>query len=323
MAFLKEKAFEMLAAAADHGRLAHGYLITGERGAGKTELAEALCDLVGGRSEPVGFRREDVFVLKPESKSRRIVIDRIRELEGHLRMRTKRGCRKVGVLFEAERMQEAAANAFLKTLEEPPADTLLLLLSAQPEMLLDTILSRCIEIRLRPGSRRALTGTESRMAALLAGQAGGGAGGALGLAAGFLGLLAALRDETESHHAELLRDEHRMYSKTTDSEKWLKEREEYYKALTESHVSRERSLLLDVAGRWWADVLRHRMGREPELAEWAEHTARLAEVHPIPRILASIEAINETRDMLERNVNEPLAVESGFLRAFGGGGEGS
>ncbi len=56
---------------------------------------------------------------------------------------------KVGVIDEADRMMEAAENAFLKTLEEPPEGCLLIMITAYPEQLLDTILSRCIRVTLR------------------------------------------------------------------------------------------------------------------------------------------------------------------------------
>jgi len=92
----------------------------------------------------------DIFVCQPESKSRRIVIEQIRDLEHALQMRASNGRRKVAIVSDADRLQPQAANAFLKTLEEPPKDSLLLLLSALPEALPETILSRCIAIPLAP-----------------------------------------------------------------------------------------------------------------------------------------------------------------------------
>src|SRR5206468_8551173 len=91
-------------------------------------------------------RARDIFVAQPESKSRRIVIEQIRDLEHALQMRAPNGRRKVAIVSDADRLQPQAANAFLKTLEEPPKDSLLLLLSALPEALPETILSRCISI---------------------------------------------------------------------------------------------------------------------------------------------------------------------------------
>ena len=92
----------------------------------------------------------------PGSKSRRIVIDQIRGLEHALQMRAPDGRKKVAIISDADRLQPQAANAFLKTLEEPPNDSLLLLLSALPEALPDTILSRCLPFRSLRWPRRFL-----------------------------------------------------------------------------------------------------------------------------------------------------------------------
>ena len=82
----------------------------------------------------------DLRVVQPESKSRRIVIDQIRELE-HAIQRKPLLAGKVAIIHDAERMQPQAANAFLKTLEEPPEGSLILLLSTVPEAILETVLS--------------------------------------------------------------------------------------------------------------------------------------------------------------------------------------
>src|SRR5947207_12379232 len=77
-----------------------------------------------------------------------MLTEQIRELEHGLQMCGAEGRRKVAIIAEADRLQPQAANAFLKTLEEPPGNSLLLLLSALPEALPDTIVSRCISIPL-------------------------------------------------------------------------------------------------------------------------------------------------------------------------------
>ena len=72
-----------------------------------------------------------------------------------------------GIIFDADRLMEQAANAFLKTLEEPPRDSTLLLVSAYPDQLLETILSRCIEVPLRPTERRQPTERQQQLLRLL------------------------------------------------------------------------------------------------------------------------------------------------------------
>src|SRR5437762_11387134 len=133
MPFTRNGAFEYLTRALERGRMGHAYLISGPLGSGKRALASDLSNLVTGRpnstdvfaSPPVG-----VFLAEPESKSRRIVIEQVRALEHALQMRSADGRRKVAIIAEADRLQPQAAHAFLKTLEEPPNDSLLLLLSS-------------------------------------------------------------------------------------------------------------------------------------------------------------------------------------------------
>jgi len=150
MAFSRTTALEYLRRAHEQNRLAHAYLISGPPGSGKQQLAADLASLVNGTAVADVFsaRAREIFVARPESKSRRIVIEQIRDLEHALQMRASNSRRKVAIISDADRLQPQAANAFLKTLEEPPKDSLLLLLSALPEALPETILSRCIAIPL-------------------------------------------------------------------------------------------------------------------------------------------------------------------------------
>src|SRR5207302_1850153 len=150
MAFTRKAAIGLLRRAHNQKRLGHAYLISGPAGSGKREVAAELASTVNGTDAGDVFssKAREIFVAEPESKSRRILIEQIRELEHGLQMRGAEGRCKVAIIAEADRLQPQAANAFLKTLEEPPANSLLLLLSALPEALPDTIVSRCISIPL-------------------------------------------------------------------------------------------------------------------------------------------------------------------------------
>src|ERR1044071_9574446 len=132
MDFARTTALELLRRAHEQNRLAHAYLITGDPGSGKQILAAELAGLVNGTPIEDIFspKAREIFIARPESKSRRIVTAQIRDLEHALQMRAADGRRKVAIIPDADRLQTEAANAFLKTLEEPPKDSLLLLLSA-------------------------------------------------------------------------------------------------------------------------------------------------------------------------------------------------
>ena len=153
--------FEMVKRAIESGRPAHGYLIVGPvRGVGM-ELAMRILQTLfcSAPNRPCGAcercRRvterieSDIHWVFPEKKSRIISAEQIREKLIHEVTQTSlAGGWKVGVLVGADRLNEASANAFLKTLEEPPEKTLFVLLSDAPQQLLPTILSRCQRIDL-------------------------------------------------------------------------------------------------------------------------------------------------------------------------------
>src|SRR5256714_2625614 len=141
MAFTRKAAIGLLRRAHDQNRLGHAYLISGPAGSGKREVAAELASTVNGTDAKDVFssKAREIFVAEPESKSRRILTEQIRELEHGLQMQAAEGRRKVAIVADADRLQPQAANAFLKTPEETPANSLLFLLSALPEALPATI----------------------------------------------------------------------------------------------------------------------------------------------------------------------------------------
>src|SRR6267378_8368147 len=150
MSFSADSALEYLQRAHKKNRLAHAYLISGPAGSGKSDVAARLAAALNKTTPEKVLRAQapDVFVTEPASRSRKIVVDQIRGLERALQLRTAENRKKIGIIRDADRMQTQAANAFLKTLEEPPQNSLLLLLTALPEALPETIVSRCLNMAL-------------------------------------------------------------------------------------------------------------------------------------------------------------------------------
>jgi DNA polymerase III subunit delta' len=320
MAFTRNGAFEYLSRAYENGRLAHAYLISGSPGSGKRGLASDLSSLVTGATAADVFASQPpgVYLAEPESKSRRIVIDQVRALEHALQMRTSGGRRKVAIVAEADRLQPQAANAFLKTLEEPPNDSLLLLLSAMPEVLPDTILSRCIAVPLAAQEKAAPSVEEKELVELLGTVATPAKGmqDAYRLARGFHRLLAQIRDAIQAENAAALKRDEVRYKNTTDGA-WLDEREDYFKALTESQYVRQRLGLIEMLFLWWSDVLRASAGvTRRELPTAADRTQILAQKLSTSEILRRIRRLEEMRDHLARNIQEALAIEVAFLSIF-------
>lgn len=155
-------------------RLGHGWLLTGPAGTGKINLALVFAErlLNGARGEPETLpaeeglaawraRREpadhhpDLHLVFPAADRQTIGIDQIREMAELLSLKGFAGATKVVVIEPAEAMTSAAANALLKTLEEPTPDTYLLLVSARPGRLPATIRSRCQQLGVASPGRDA------------------------------------------------------------------------------------------------------------------------------------------------------------------------
>lgn len=144
---------------AGRSRHAHAYLLHGPAGIGKRALADRLmarllcqrpegneacgqckgCQLLAAGTHP------DHFLLEPEEADKPIKVDQVRELVEFVVQTAQLGGRKVVLLEPAEAMNLNAANALLKSLEEPSGDTVMLLVSHQPSRLLPTIRSRCMQ----------------------------------------------------------------------------------------------------------------------------------------------------------------------------------
>jgi DNA polymerase-3 subunit delta' len=160
-------AVQLLSAAVKNGRIGHAYLITGPEQIGKTTLARTFAQALNCEKplaeRPCGECRSckliaqdhhpDVHLLLPEVSGRGkalIKVDQIRDLQRQLQLSTIEGRYRVAILKQFDAANPSAANAFLKTLEEPPPSVVLLLTAADADSLLPTISSRCRTINLRP-----------------------------------------------------------------------------------------------------------------------------------------------------------------------------
>jgi DNA polymerase-3 subunit delta' len=322
MAFSRTAALGYLRRAHDQNRLAHAYLISGLPGSGKQMLAAELASLVNGTNvnDVFSAKAREIFIARPESKSRRIVIEQIRDLEHALQMRASNGRRKVVIISDADRLQPQAANAFLKTLEEPPKDSLLLLLSALPEALPETILSRCIAIPLASHEQRQNKAAEEEKLVKLLQQSAReqkwNIQYAYRLAQEFQRLLRAIREQIKRETDEALKQEQVRYREATDGA-WLEEREQYYKALTESLYLQRRAGLIETLFAWWSDVLRaNKSVVQRELPTAQKQSAAVAKRFTTTDILRCIGCVEDLRDHLGRNIQEALAIEVAFLTIF-------
>lgn len=308
----KESAFDLLRAAHENGRLPHAHLFTGSAGSGKTWLAHQLAGLVMQCPPESVLAHPDVHFVQPESKSRRIVIDQIRALERIIQRKPLLAANKVAILYDVDRLQPAAANAFLKTLEEPPPGSLLILTTSLPEAVLDTVLSRCVETSLRGGT--VATGPEVDVIAAalrdaLLGRQGSTITRAFRLSRTMQELLAEVRATITAKHTALLKSESARYKNTTESADWLEEREEQIKSLSESTALRERERILGIVLLVLGGALRVAHGGESPHAVCRE----LSENFTTAKLLRMIDTWPTMQRRLAMNVNEALSLEAGFL----------
>ncbi|MBL4574600.1 MAG: DNA polymerase III subunit gamma/tau [Opitutaceae bacterium] len=147
---------QVLDKAITKGRLAHSLLIYGQNFLALEDLAIHLGNRllqIGENQSPLSH--PDFFTLRPAKKMRQILAEDTREMIRKIQHSPQAGDHKMAVVFEADRMNQSAANIFLKALEEPPLNTTILLLTTRPYSLLPTIRSRCLLFRV-PGSPHAL-----------------------------------------------------------------------------------------------------------------------------------------------------------------------
>jgi DNA polymerase-3 subunit delta' len=157
------RAVEVLERSLAQNRLGHGILLHGESPLFLEEIVRAITTvLLETNRDP--YEHPDCFILRPAGKARMIKIgseaeraggewpkNSMRRLVIDVQKSSNQGGRKVGIVFDADRMNTQSANAFLKTLEEPPSGTTLFLLTSRPYDLLDTIRSRCLNFRIPAG----------------------------------------------------------------------------------------------------------------------------------------------------------------------------
>ncbi len=167
----QERSLRILFGMLKRNRVPSAIMFTGDTGIGKrlaaVNFAKAVnclkpveldcCDTCSSCKKIDASAHPDITFTYPEKDE--IKIDAIRKLEETLFLKPLEARTKVAVVDDADTMNINAANAFLKTLEEPPQDSLVMLVSSNPDRLPDTIRSRCISIRFYPLSRQALRET--------------------------------------------------------------------------------------------------------------------------------------------------------------------
>jgi DNA polymerase-3 subunit delta' len=311
-----EWAVDLLKQHVVQGRLRHAYLFTGPEGVGRRTLALRLAQAINclepsAPGEPClrcracrqieAMQHPDLAVVQAETRGGTLKVDQIRELHRGLSLAPYEAHYRVALLLHFEEAHPSAANALLKTLEEPPPQVVLLITAESAERLLPTIVSRCETLRLRPLPLEQVSqglqdrwGLPADQARLLAHISGGRPGYALRL---------YREPELLSQRNASLEDLFRLLGSNRA------ERFTYAETL-----AKDKDALREVVQVWislWRDVLLRASGSRTPLANLdrqpeVDQLAGRFDIQVANRILS---VLDRTLDLLDENVNTRLVSE--------------
>lgn len=328
------QAVTTLSQAVATNRVRHAYLVAGPEGVGKKTLAgalaQALCCLqppelgvpcgecrscrkiargVHPDVQTFGIESQIANSSKSTGKNTTLTIETIRAMTTTASLRPVEGDWRVIVIDDAELMQETAQEALLKTLEEPPAFAVILLLANDAELLLPTVRSRCqtIELSLQPRSviEQGLIGrgVELTRAAEIAGAAGGAPGWAIRA----IEQPKLLNDRREAIERSLVWVRATPYERVVTAVR-----------LGDSFSKRRPSVFreLEIALGVWRDALLLKTGIATAVMfpSAADEIAQVVEAWPLQTVHAALRSVRQCIADLEANVRPRLAIESMVLQ---------
>jgi len=319
------------------GRLGHAYLFSGPDLDALENVARALakalvceqppkvseaglpmdsCDRCLSCHKVDEQNHPDVIWVRPESKLRVVTIDQIRDLMQTIYLKPTQAPFKVGIIVSADRLNVQAANAFLKTLEEPPGDSVIILLTTEPQRILETILSRCLRLNFAAGSVHQHNPEFVQWLGQFVKVAAGEQRSLLNryqllsIVLNRLNTLKAGITETLTRRSPLERYED-LEAKTRDRF------ESELDAAIEAEYRRQRTDVLAGLESWFRDLWLHAMGLG-QMGTWypslSAVTETVAKRISVEQALTNIETIEQTQRLLATNVQEALALEVGFLK---------
>jgi DNA polymerase-3 subunit delta' len=332
----QKQVVDLLQRSLGRGRVAHAYLFnghqTGELEALARTLAKTLnclqpvrskpdgpatdcCDVCASCRKIDGDNHADVHWVRPESKSRVITIEQMRDLMREMHLKPNEAQYKAAVIVAADRLGPQAANAFLKTLEEPPSGSILILLTTAPERILETITSRCLRLNFAgEAGRRPAPAQMEWLAAF--GEMASTEQKSLMSRYRLLGVLLKKLGEVKAEIEKALTARSPL-ERYDDVEPKLREKwEDELAAAIEAEYRLQRSDLL-VAVQWWLrDVWLRALRLEGGLLSFPElaSTGRVAGRVSASQAMENLGVLERTQRLLGSNVQEALALEVGLLK---------
>ncbi len=323
MAFTQQRAFELLQRAVAQNRLPHALLITGTEHAGTQWLVMQMTELLNHCSAPsLEELTHPMFrLMRPGSKSRAILVDDIRANESFLSLRAAEGEHKIIAILDADRMKEEAANAFLKTLEEPPPQTLIMLITEHPSRLLPTILSRCIRIDLHSTDKKVqLTEVQTLFLPhlLTALEQLGDPCAAIILSVEIQNLLQGRKEVIATRLTKQIKEQAKAISEGTGIRDWEAQNKDATIALIESDYLRERDEVFELFNLAFGQAVLH-ASHSPNLELISPVLKQLAEKESLPKLLRRMQSLDKLRHDLVFNIKDSLAFDIHISDVIGDG----
>lgn len=310
-----DRNIEVLRRSLKNGKTAHSYLFEGVNGCGRKKTAIALiqalfcttlpddaCGVCPSCRKIQSGNHPDIHLIAPLPDKRDISVDQLRELQHDLSLRPYEAPRKACIIDPAERMNPSSANSLLKTLEEPPGNALIILLTENAGMLLPTVRSRCQLMRFAPLSPEHLLtlleqgGMAPDAAALIAPMSGG-----------------SLQKALELDNEALVTRREAVLSKVSQIN--INKIATVFDAAEELSGNRDSTIeLLDMLLSFYRDAV-HLGAGNGDIVNQSVRPAieSISTRRSMPGNLELLERIYQTRRDVQRNANPKLALDHLFM----------
>lgn len=322
-----DEARDFIKASFSNGRLASSWLVNASPDGAGDELAAWMAQLVAceGANTPCGVCAKcrqvasrswcDCLWVNPMKKSRVISVEQMRRGSGDnkipppyllqwLSETSFEGGWKVAIVNYADCMNTAAANAFLKMLEEPPSKTLIILVTDSPQKLLPTIRSRCQQVDIAEPPRELRDEWRGRILSALSGTRHGGPLAATALA----GHIVAVLDEMKG-------DAERAVKAEADPDF----SDEEIDALVSARFRGDRMVLVQTMQRWFRDILVSKAGgTDIHYAEYADEIKARASRLTLGEAMRNVDMLEDLARQLDRNMSEAAILPYWADRLFTG-----
>ncbi len=307
-------------------RLAHAYLVIGSPHGDALCFIERvlpllLCEAGAAAGKACGVcdacrrirehRHQDVIQIEPQGKACMIPVETLRNLQHQFGQTALSGGRKVAVIWGAERLGPEAANAFLKTLEEPPPGSIFFLVIPSPASVLETVRSRCQRLSLsEPEAGRVPEAWRPYLTAIMDGlepRQDKAASAWEGFAAAhrFLALCSVIRKDIE-------RAEDEDADEDTDKDA--------VSARVAARFKEQRAVALQALQLWYRDIMLAFCGADQSLFRYEERieaAQRIAAKLNFPQIVKNIESLEMLHRRLESNIPDGVVVHTAFTELAG------